>query len=87
MYDVMKFFMGLVLGTGIGIVIGLLLAPQPGEATRAQLSEGNIAFLPATLSDEIRSRASSALAQGREVYKRAKAELSERYSQAKSGNL
>jgi gas vesicle protein len=83
----MKFFAGLILGTGIGIVIGLLLAPQSGAATRAQLTEGSITLHTNAISEEIRNRASAALAQGREVYNRAKTELNERYNQAKSGNL
>lgn len=83
----MKFFAGLVLGAGIGIVVGLLLAPQSGEATREQLTEGSITLRANVLSDDIRNRATAALTQGRDVYNRAKTELNDRYKQAKSGNL
>ncbi len=82
----MKFFVGLVLGASIGVIVGLLLAPQSGEATRAQLSEQGITLSSNLLSDDLRNRANEALSQGREVYTRAKDELTNRYSQAKSGN-
>lgn len=84
----MKFFWGLLVGLGLGVLIGLLIAPQSGEATRAQLGEqGGVLLGSGTLSDEIRSRASEALAQGREVYSRTKGELSGRISKARSGEL
>lgn len=34
-----RFFAGFVVGGTLGAVIGVLLAPQPGEETRKQLSE------------------------------------------------
>lgn len=33
-----KFFTGVVLGTAIGAIAGILLAPQSGEETREKLS-------------------------------------------------
>jgi len=83
----MKFIMGLLVGLGLGFAAGLLLAPQSGEATRAQLSEQGIQLNAGALNDEIRARAQDALVQGRELYARTKTELSDRYSRAKSGEL
>jgi gas vesicle protein len=83
----MKFIVGLLVGFGLGVVAGLLLAPQSGEATRAQLSEQGIQLNAGVLNDEIRARAQDALVQGRELYARTKNELSDRYSRAKSGEL
>jgi gas vesicle protein len=79
----MKFFAGLLLGLGIGVVLGLLFAPQSGEATRAQLSEQGILLNSGNIADELRARANEALAQGRDLYARTKNELSERYQQAR----
>jgi gas vesicle protein len=78
----MKFITGLLLGLGLGVIIGLLFAPQSGEATRAQLVEQGIVLNPDNLKEEIRARATEALAQGRELYGRTKGELTERYNQA-----
>lgn len=96
----MKFIWGLLVGFAMGIAVGLLLAPQSGEAMRQQLSEqgimlrdrsgdvtGDLLARAGTIGDQIRSRATDALAQGRELYGRTKDELTERYTQAKSGNL
>ena len=83
----MKFLWGLLLGTGLGILIGLLIAPQSGEATRAQLSERGITLNTGSLGEELRARANEALTQGREMYSRTKGELTERYSKARSGDL
>lgn len=79
----MKFFAGLLLGLGIGVALGLLFAPQSGEATRAQLSEQGILLNSGNIADELRARANEALAQGRDLYARTKNELSERYQQAR----
>jgi gas vesicle protein len=85
----MKFVMGLLVGFGLGLAAGLILAPQSGEATRAQLSEQGITLRDrsAGLSSEIRARATNALAQGREIYARTKDELTETYARAKSGEV
>jgi len=85
----MKFVLGLLVGFGLGVAAGLILAPQSGEATLAQLGEQRVVLSDrsASIIDQIRSRATDALAQGREVYDRTKGELTERYSQAKSGQL
>lgn len=83
----MKFVLGLLVGFGLGVAAGLILAPQPGETTRAQLAEQSnmLRARSATLPDDIRARANDALAQGREVYSRTKNELSGMYSKVRSG--
>jgi gas vesicle protein len=85
----MKFLIGLLVGFGLGVAAGLLLAPQSGEDTRAQLGEQGIMLRDrsADVSGELRSRANEALAQGREIYQRTKNELGTMYSRAKSGEL
>jgi len=84
----MKFFLGLLFGLGLGVLIGLLIAPQSGEATRAQLGEqGGVLLGSGALSDNIRARANEALSQGREVYSRTKDELGGRISKARAGEL
>jgi len=85
----MKFFLGLLVGFGLGVAAGLVLAPQSGEATLAQLGEQGVTLSDrsAGLIDQIRNRATDALSQGREIYGRTKDELTDRYSKAKSGQL
>ncbi len=85
----MKFIWGLLVGFGLGLAAGLILAPQSGEATRAQLSEQGIMLRDrsAGLSSEIRARANEALAQGREMYARTKSELTDTYAKSKSGGM
>lgn len=83
----MKFLIGLLIGLGLGVVVGLLVAPQSGEATRAQLNERGIQLGSGTFSDEIRGRAQEALVQGRNLYSRTRQELTDRYQRAKSGEL
>ncbi|GHO89879.1 YtxH domain-containing protein [Dictyobacter formicarum] len=82
----MKFVLGLIFGFGLGVAAGLLLAPQSGEATRAQLSEQGIQLSSGAFNDQIRARAQEALIQGRELYSRTKTELNDRYTRAKSGS-
>lgn len=85
----MKFTIGLLIGFGLGVAAGLLLAPQSGEDTRAQLSEQGIMLRDRGLGvgNDLRARASDAVAQGREIYQRTKEELGSMYSRAKSGEL
>ena len=83
----MKFWLGLITGLGLGILIGLLFAPQSGAATRTLLNEQSVKLRSGELSDEIRTRARDALDQGREVYSRTRGELTERYTNARAGNL
>ena len=35
----MRFIFGLLLGAGLGVSLGLLIAPQPGSETRRVLQE------------------------------------------------
>jgi len=96
----MKFLWGILAGFALGVAVGLLLAPQSGEATRAQLSEqgvvlrnrsgnltGDLRSRATELSQEMRVRANEALEQGREIYARTKVDLFDRYSKARSGDL
>jgi gas vesicle protein len=83
----MKFVVGLLLGIGIGAVLGLLLAPQSGEATRAQLGEQGIQLSTGVLSDEVRARANEALLQGRQLYARTRDELTNRYNRSNSNQF
>ncbi len=85
----MKLVVGLLIGFGLGVAAGLLLAPQSGEATRSQLGEQGLMLRDRSfgMSDELRARANDALGQGREMYVRTKDDLSDRYSKAKSGQL
>lgn len=83
----MRFLTGLLLGLGLGILVGLLVAPRSGEATRAQLSERGIQLHPDAFSEGIWARAQEAVVQGNKLYSRTKAELTDRYARAKSGDL
>jgi gas vesicle protein len=83
----MKVVIGFLIGFALGVAAGLILAPQSGEATRAQLSEQGIMLRDRSsgLTSEIRARATNALAQGRDMYSRTKGELTESYTKAKTG--
>jgi gas vesicle protein len=82
----MKFVFGLLLGFALGALVGLLLAPQSGDATLAQLSEQGVTLFnrTSTLGDELKARAGEAMTTGREIYGRTKDELTQRYNQTKS---
>lgn len=83
----MKFTLGLLAGFGFGVAVGLLLAPQSGEDTRAQISEQGIMLRDRSseMGNDLRTRANEALVQGREIYQRTKGELGSMYSRAKNG--
>jgi gas vesicle protein len=85
----MKFLFGLLLGLALGVAAGLLLAPQSGEDTRALLGEQGITLRDRTgnLGDNLRSRATEALSQGRELYQRTRSELTDTYNKSRSGQL
>jgi gas vesicle protein len=93
----MKFLWGLLIGFALGVAAGLLLAPQSGQDTLAQLGEqgvtlrdrsggitGDLLSRANNLSSDLRVRANEAMIQGRELYNRTKDELNERYQQAKN---
>lgn len=82
----MKFTLGLLVGFGLGVAAGLLLAPQAGEVTRAQLSEQGIMLRDrgAGISEDLRARANEAVTQGREIYQRTKDELGTIYTRTKN---
>ncbi len=81
----MKFTIGLLVGFGLGVAAGLLLAPQSGEDMRAQLGEQGIMLRDRSLGvgNDLRVRANNALDQGREIYQRSKEELGSAYTRAK----
>jgi gas vesicle protein len=83
----MKVFLVFLAGFALGVAAGLILAPQSGEATRAQLSEQGIILRDRSsgFAEEIRARATNALSQGREMYAQTKNELTESYAKAKKG--
>ena len=85
----MKFFWGLLVGFALGVAAGLLLAPQSGEATLAQLNEQGITLRERTggMGERLRTRYNEALIQGRELYSRTKDELTEQYNKAKTGQM
>ena len=85
----MKFVIGLAVGFGLGVAVGLIMAPQSGEATRAQLNEQGVMLRGRSsgFSNQIRARATDALSQGRELYARTKDELTNTYTEAKRGKL
>jgi|GEM_PF-523437 len=84
---IMKVILVFLAGFALGVAAGLILAPQSGEATRTQLSEQGIMLRDQSsgFADEIRARATNALAQGRDMYARTRDELSETYNKAKTG--
>ena len=85
----MKFLLGLFLGLGLGIIAGLLLAPQSGEATMAQLNQQGVMLRDRSgeVSQGLRSRATDALAQGRELYTRTRGEMADRLTKVRAGQL
>lgn len=85
----MKFLFGLLVGFGLGIAAGLLLAPQSGEDTRSLLGEQGVTLRDRTggVGEGLRSRATEALSQGRELYQRTRSELTDTYNRSRSGEL
>ena len=80
-----EFLAGLILGGLIGAAIGLLLAPQPGEETRAQLREKGIELKARAeeLSAEARRKAEELEEAGKEVLEEQKARLEEAIEEGK----
>jgi len=69
------FSTGLILGAIIGALAGLLLAPKPGEATRAQVMERTAGLRQKAeeLTAEARERVREAIEEGRVVASRMRA--------------
>lgn len=85
----MKFSVGLAIGFGLGVAVGLMLAPQSGEEIRDRIGEQGIMLRERSsgLTHELRARASDAVSQGKEIYQKTKNEMGSMYSRAKSGEL
>jgi gas vesicle protein len=85
--ETMKLVYGLLIGFALGVAAGLILAPQSGEATRAQLGEQGVMLRDRSsgMTDQIRERATNAMSQGRDIYARTRGELTETYTKAKTG--
>jgi len=77
---ILEFVAGFMLGGLIGATVGLLLAPQSGEETRAQLSErgielrdqlqkraGELSERVPTIVEEQRTRVQQAIERGKEA--------------------
>lgn len=69
-----SFFTGLLLGTIIGAVLGLVFAPQPGEKTREQLR---------SKADEFISLGKSAWEEGKEAAGQKRDELKAKLDRAR----
>ena len=69
------FSTGLILGGIIGALAGLLLAPRPGEETRAQVMErtAGLRHRAEELTAEARERVREAIEEGRFIASRVKA--------------
>jgi gas vesicle protein len=86
------FLIGLVIGIGIGAAATLLLTPRPQLANSIDPTDaGDSEIAPSAASDplaavinRVRERYEEALIQGREVYERTRADVLQRYNQAKT---
>jgi gas vesicle protein len=91
-----EFLAGLFIGGMLGALLGLLLAPQSGEETRAQLAErgielrdelekksGEIQERIPTMIDEQRSRVEDAIEKGKEAAARKRQEILAQLEQEK----
>jgi gas vesicle protein len=85
------FFWGLLLGLVTGLVLALLFAPQPGDATREQLAGQSVELRKRGQEryNEVRTqffeRYGDALTQGREAYQKARDQILAQYAQGKNG--
>ena len=77
--------MGSLVGSVIGVAVGLLLAPQPGEETRAQLREKGIELKERVveLSEEARKKAEHLQEEAGTVVGSQKARLDEAIEEGK----
>jgi gas vesicle protein len=81
-----KFGAGLLVGTLIGIVAGILLAPQAGGETREQLKEKALDARDQAedIIDTAREIAEEAIEEGKEVAAKTKIELEDKLDDIKN---
>jgi gas vesicle protein len=75
----LEFLSGLFIGGMLGAVIGLLLAPQSGQETRAQLREPGI-----ELKDELQERAAELQEKVPTIVEEQRARIQEAYEKGKA---
>ncbi|MBM4431006.1 MAG: hypothetical protein FJ026_11770 [Chloroflexi bacterium] len=80
-----EFLAGLIIGGLIGAAAAILLAPQPGDETRAQLREKGIELKERVieLSEEARKKAEEWQEEGRAVLETQKARVEEAVEEGK----
>lgn len=80
-----EFLAGLIIGGLMGAAAALLLAPQPGEETRAELREKGIELKDRMIemSEEARKRAEELQDEGRTAIETQKAKIEEAVQEGK----
>lgn len=80
-----EFLAGLIIGGFIGAAVGLLLAPQPGEETRAELRDKGIELRERVveISEEARKKAEHWQEEGRTALETQKARVEEAVEEGK----
>jgi gas vesicle protein len=80
-----EFLAGLIIGGFIGAAVGLLLAPQPGEDTRAELRDKGIELRERVveISEEARKKAEQWQEEGRTTLETQKARVEEAVEEGK----
>jgi gas vesicle protein len=80
-----EFLAGLIIGGFIGAAVGLLLAPQPGEETRAELRDKGIELRERVveISEEARKKAEQWQEEGRTTLETQKARVEEAVEEGK----
>jgi hypothetical protein len=86
------FLAGLVIGIALGAAVTLLLTPRPRLAASSDPTDAGAEEMEsappgdplAAVVGRVRERYQEAIIQGREVYERTRAEVLQRYNQARS---